>query len=76
MARSYKLREMYVQITAVTCFDEDGVNKEIWKEFLAFSVLLVMMVYIPIFKDEEKTTFIMIRMEFIMINIMFTDSTA
>lgn len=26
-----------------------------------------MMVYIPIFKDEEKTTFIMIRMEFIMI---------
>lgn len=29
MARSYKLREMYVQITAVTCFDEDGVNEEI-----------------------------------------------
>lgn len=34
------------------------------------------MVYTPLFSDEEKTTFIMIRMEFIKINSVFTESTA
>lgn len=34
------------------------------------------MIYIPIFKDEEKTTLIVIWMEFIMINSVFTDTTA
>jgi len=39
-------------------------------------VLLVIKVYIPLFKDTEKTTFIRIRMEFIMVNSVFTDTTA
>lgn len=67
IARSYDLREAYVQITAITYFHEDGVSEEIWRDFLAFSVLLIVMLYIDIVKDEEKTTFTMIEMEFIMI---------
>ena len=47
-----------------------------YERFLGFSLLLVVMDYIPIFKDEEKTTFIMTMMEFIMINSVFTDTTA
>lgn len=45
--------------------------KKYEKRLLGFSGVLVTKVYIPVFKDEEKATFIMIRVEFIMTKCIY-----